>query len=188
MFRTRVAALAATAAAGLLAITACGELNGSAQPDSDALQPLPVLDDVEVAPGVTLAKAEVGKLGAVVTDQNGRTLYRSEKDKANPSVSNCTGDCATKWPPVIIEDPATVKLDDIEQSLVGTVVRADGTQQLTLAGYPLYRFVKDIRAGDINGQGVDGTWFASTPQGKKAREVKKPDPPADPGGGGYGYR
>jgi predicted lipoprotein with Yx(FWY)xxD motif len=188
MFRTRVAVLAATAAAGLLAITACGELNGSAQPDSDALRPLPVVDDGEVAPGITLSSAEVAKLGEVVTDQHGRTLYRSEKDKASPSVSNCTGDCATKWPPVIVDDPAAVKLDDIDKSLVGTVARADGTQQLTLAGYPLYRFVKDSRAGDINGQGVDGTWFASTPQGKKAREVKKPDPPAGSGGGGYGYR
>ena len=54
MFRTRVAVLATTAAAGLFVITACGELNGSAQPDSDALQQLPVIADSEVAPGITL--------------------------------------------------------------------------------------------------------------------------------------
>jgi predicted lipoprotein with Yx(FWY)xxD motif len=185
MFRTRVAALATTAAAGLFVITACGELNGSAQPDSDVMRPLPAVADSEVAPGITLAAAQVGKLGPIVTDQNGRTLYRSEKDKANPSVSNCTGDCATNWPPVIVDDPAAVKLDDVDKSLVGTVDRADGTKQLTLAGYPLYRNAKDTRAGDINGQGVGGTWFASTPQGKKAQEAKKS--PAD-SGGGYGYR
>jgi predicted lipoprotein with Yx(FWY)xxD motif len=185
MFRTRAAVLAITAAAGLFVITACSELNGSAQPDSDALQPLPVVADSEVAPGITLGAAQVAKLGAVVTDQNGRTLYRSDKDKPNPSVSNCTGDCTKSWQPVTVDDPAAMKLDDIDKSLIGTVDRADGTKQITLGGYPLYRFVKDSRAGDINGQGVGGTWFASTPQGKKAQEAKKP--PADSGGGGDGY-
>jgi len=184
MFRTRVAVLATTAAAGLFVITACGELNGSAQPDSDAMQQLPVIADSEVAPGITLAAAQVAKLGAVVTDQNGRTLYRSDKDKANPSVSNCAGDCAMTWQPVTVDDPAAVTLDDIDGSLLGAVDRADGTKQVTLGGYPLYRFAKDTRAGDINGQGVAGIWFASTPQGKKAQEAKKP---ANSGGGGDGY-
>jgi predicted lipoprotein with Yx(FWY)xxD motif len=184
MFRTRVAVFAATAVSGLLAVTACSELNGSAQPDSDVVRQRSVVDLDSVTPGLTLAAARVAKLGAVVTDQNGRTLYRSDKDRSNPSVSNCNGDCEKNWPPVIVEDPATVQVDAVDQSLVGTVDRADGSKQVTLAGYPLYRFAMDTRAGDVKGQGLSGTWFASTPQGKKAPETKK----ADSGGGGYGYR
>ncbi len=88
------------------------------------------------------------------------------------------------WQPVTVDDPAAVTLDDIDGSLLGAVDRADGTKQVTLGGYPLYRFAKDTRAGDINGQGVAGIWFASTPQGKKAQEAKKP---ANSGGGGDGY-
>lgn len=112
-----------------------------------------------------MVAAKVGQLGVIVTDQNGRTLYRFEKDK--PSVSNCASDCATSWPPVTVKDPAELKLDSIDQSLVGTLERADGTKQVTLAGYPMYRFFKDSKAGDINGQGVNGTWFAATPSGGK---------------------
>lgn len=185
MFRTRGAVLAATAAASLLVLSACGELNGSAQPRPDGAVQQPASDS-EVVAGVRLSAAAVGPLGAIVTDQNGRTLYRSDKDKTNPSVSMCTADCAKNWPPVTVDDPAQIKLDDIDQSLVGTVDRADGTKQITLAGRPLYRSAKDSKAGDINGQGIGGTWFASTPQGNKAQAVKKADPPAN-SGGGSGY-
>jgi predicted lipoprotein with Yx(FWY)xxD motif len=34
----------------------------------------------------------------VVTDWQGWTLYRFEKDTPKPPKSNCAGDCATKWP------------------------------------------------------------------------------------------
>lgn len=55
-----------------------------------------------------------------------------------------------------------------EASLIGEVTRADGTKQLTVAGWPMYRYAKDTAPGDANGQGVGGTWFAAAPDGKKA--------------------
>jgi predicted lipoprotein with Yx(FWY)xxD motif len=177
MARTRVVVAAVAAVAGLMALSGCTK-----QVDST---PVAVEKPVEqqAVVGVKLAVAEVGPLGAVVTDQNGRTLYRFDKDKNKPSASNCNADCTKAWPPFVVADPAKVELGGVDQKLVGTVKRADGTVQLTLNGWPLYRSTKDSKAGDFNGQGINGTWFASTPQGKKA-EATQPAPAAD-GGSGY---
>ncbi|WP_328946716.1 SCO0930 family lipoprotein [Streptomyces sp. NBC_00250] len=105
------------------------------------------------------------KLGPLVTDAAGFTLYRFDKDTASPSSSACAGDCAKTWPPV----PASVtKPGGVDAARIGSVKRADGTEQLTIAGWPVYRFAKDTAPGQTNGQGVGGTWFAVTPDGKKA--------------------
>lgn len=69
--------------------------------------------------------------------------------------------------------------------LLGEVTRADGTSQLTVDGWPMYRYAKDTAPGQVNGQGVGGTWFAAAPDGKKA--AKNADgagvsEPADPAG------
>jgi predicted lipoprotein with Yx(FWY)xxD motif len=130
---------------------------------------------------VKLAAADAGTLGSVVTDQNGHTLYRFDRDKAKPSVSNCNDACAKSWLPVIVKDAGEVQLAAVDKNLVGTVSRKDGRIQLTLSGWPLYRYAEDRRAGDVNGQGVGGTWFASTPQGKKA-QAAAPAPVPDAGG------
>lgn len=120
------------------------------------------------APAVKLAVMKVAPLGAIVVDADGMTLYRFDKDTAKPSKSNCDGDCAQKWPPMIVSDGVEVEVDGVDKSVVGTVVRTDGAKQVTVNGWPLYRYFKDTKPCDIEGQGVGGTWFASTAAGKKA--------------------
>ncbi|MFI6444144.1 SCO0930 family lipoprotein [Kitasatospora sp. NPDC050543] len=117
-------------------------------------------------PGGTLAVRNDAKLGSVVTDGQGFTLYRFDKDTAKPPQSNCNGDCAKTWPPVMHE--GSIAGAGIDSSLIGEVTRADGSRQLTVGGWPAYRYAKDAAAGDTNGQGVGGTWFALAPDGKKA--------------------
>src|SRR5690349_24425790 len=51
----------------------------------------------------------VPRMGNVVTDGKGRVLYRFDKDKASPSKTNCVGDCAKLWPPLLADD--TLELD-----------------------------------------------------------------------------
>jgi hypothetical protein len=81
-------------------------------------------------------------------------------------------------------------LEGVDQSLVGTVVRKDGSKQLTLKGWPLYEFSNDKAPGQANGQGSGGTWFAVTPDGGKAGQGgaasngAAEQAPAD-GGSGY---
>jgi predicted lipoprotein with Yx(FWY)xxD motif len=199
MIRTS-AAIVSAAAAGLLALSGCSAKSGDAQENTEPAVEQPVADSS--AP--KLAVAQLGSLGSVVTDQNGRTLYRFDMDKAKPSVSNCNDDCAVAWPPVLVTDLSEVQLASVNKSLVGTVDRKDGGKQLTLGGWALYRYLDDKKAGDAKGQGIGGTWFAATPEGKKAAakaapqttkpqttkpqttkpEAPKPAPATDPG---YGY-
>jgi predicted lipoprotein with Yx(FWY)xxD motif len=123
-------------------------------------------------PAGQLTVATNPDLGKVLSDGAGLTLYRFDADTANPPKSNCNGDCATAWPPVPAND-ATAGAG-IDKSLLGEVTRADGTKQLTVGGWPAYRYAKDVNAGDVNGQGVGGKWFALAPDGKKATLASLP--------------
>ncbi|MFF9525127.1 SCO0930 family lipoprotein [Streptomyces achromogenes] len=120
-----------------------------------------------VTPAGKLTVASNPELGKVLTDGSGLTLYRFDKDTAEPPKSACSGDCATTWPPVPADD-ATAGAG-VDRALLGEVTRADGSKQLTIGGWPAYRYAKDVNAGDVNGQGVGGTWFALAPTGKKAK-------------------
>ncbi|MFI6339094.1 hypothetical protein [Streptomyces sp. NPDC050535] len=117
---------------------------------------------------VQLSASRAGALDPVVVNGAGFTLYRFDKDTADPSRSNCDGDCATTWPPVLISPGGRIFIDGVDKSDVGVVKRTDGTLQVTLGGWPVYRFSKDLKPGDTNGQGVGGTWFGVTPDGQKA--------------------
>jgi hypothetical protein len=62
--------------------------------------------------------------------------------------------------------------------LVGQIIRADGTRQLTYAGHPLYGFVGDTAARNTNGQGkiaFGARWAVLTATG---HEVTTPAQPA----------
>ncbi|MBP2475837.1 putative lipoprotein with Yx(FWY)xxD motif [Crossiella equi] len=117
---------------------------------------------------VQLSVGKAGALDPVVVDGGGFTLYRFDDDTAKPSRSTCVDACAKTWPPVLINQTSRIFLDGIPRSAVGAVQRPDGDWQLTLKGWPLYRFNKDLKPGEAKGQGVQGTWFAITPDGKKA--------------------
>ncbi|MER6619134.1 SCO0930 family lipoprotein [Streptomyces sp. NPDC000931] len=150
----------ATAGAGDVGSIGAGQAGGAqaSAPPSDTAGELNVSTDAE--------------LGKVVTDSLGLTLYRFDQDTAEPPASNCEDDCAKTWPPVPAED-ATAG-EGIDKALLGSVDRADGTKQLTVAGWPAYRYVKDVNAGDVKGQGVGGKWYALNPQGKKAQAADRP--------------
>lgn len=116
---------------------------------------------------VALARAKLGDLDPAVTNGAGQILYRSDKDPAKPPASRCTGSCTALWWPVLISPKGTIYLVDVPKQAVGTVRRDDGTLQVTLGGHPIYRYGEDAGTGTQKGQGVDGTWFAVSPLGKK---------------------
>jgi predicted lipoprotein with Yx(FWY)xxD motif len=116
-------------------------------------------------------------VGTVMTS-GGFTLYRFSKDKATPPTSTCTGTCASTWPP--IGGDAQPTLDGVDPKLIGTVVRPDGTKQLTVDGWPVYRYIKDMLPGTVNGRSVDG-WLAIGADGKPLTSgAKAPAAPAAP--------
>jgi predicted lipoprotein with Yx(FWY)xxD motif len=53
----------------------------------------------------------------------------------------------------------------LDASKFGTTTRTDGTTQVTFNSWPLYYFAKDLKAGDVTGQGVGTVWFVISPSG-----------------------
>jgi predicted lipoprotein with Yx(FWY)xxD motif len=133
-----------------------------------------------------LAAGEVDGVGQVVVDAAGFTLYRFDSDTADPPTSACSGDCAEVWPPLTVEDASAPAANGIDAGLLGTLTRDDGSVQVTLAGWPLYRYAEDGAPGDALGHGVGGTWFAVTPTGGRAAAGPDEDP-STAGSDGYGY-
>jgi predicted lipoprotein with Yx(FWY)xxD motif len=171
MTRSRSIALLAGTAAVLLAtgvLAGCGSGGGSrasaqAAPKSANGQP------------ATIGVADSG-LGKILVDSHRRTLYLFKKDSGTKSA--CTGTCASAWPPLRSSGNPVVR-GRADASLVGTTPRSDGKPQATYNGHPLYRFVKDTKSGDTNGEGLKafgGTWFAVSPAGNPVR----PPAPAPP--------
>ncbi|KMS88037.1 MULTISPECIES: hypothetical protein [Streptomyces] len=101
---------------------------------------------------------------------NQAALYRFDDDGADPSRSACEGTCAQKWPPVTIQEGGNVYLAGVDPKAVGAIRRTDGQIQVTVGGRPVYRFSGDSGPGDLNGQGVDGKWFAVGPAGDKVTQ------------------
>ncbi|MEU5878943.1 hypothetical protein [Spirillospora sp. NPDC047279] len=120
-------------------------------------------------------------LGRMLMDGGGRTLYRYDKDLARPSRSNCIGACAQTWPPA--RWFPDLKTTGVDRAAIGRLLRPDGTWQLTVGGWPLYRYAKDQGPGDALGQGMGGAWFVSKPNGAK---TTAPAPGPAQTGGGYG--
>ena len=115
-----------------------------------------------------VATAKVGNLGTVLVDGNGMTLYLFESDTG--STSTCTGSCAGTWPALTTSGSASAS-GGVDASLLGTSTRPDGTTQVTYNGHPLYVYSGDTAAGQANGEGIGGIWFAVTTQGSAAKAM-----------------
>jgi predicted lipoprotein with Yx(FWY)xxD motif len=198
---TRIALATATVVAVTAPITACSGI-GASDPYGEKVQSAPAApaapasssgapaqagpsdagstggantgETVAPAPRFALSTRQTKALGWVVADGEGWILYRFDKDKGRPApTSTCNGACAQKWPPVLWHGKPALK--GISSTIVGKVQRTDGTWQLTLHGWPVYRFAGDAKPGDWKGQGVGGTWHTIMRTG--ARNVVKPAAP-----------
>jgi predicted lipoprotein with Yx(FWY)xxD motif len=109
---------------------------------------------------VVINLSDTDPSAAHLVNADGFTLYFSLQDKTGKS--NCTGDCLTLWRPVF----ATGKIvtgSGVPAGKLGVIILDDGRRQVTYAGAPLYSYAKDNKAGDVNGNGLDGVWFVVTP-------------------------
>ncbi|MEV4642532.1 hypothetical protein AB0J80_34835 [Actinoplanes sp. NPDC049548] len=128
---------------------------------------------------VQLTAARAGDLDPVLVNGAGLTLYRFDKDNANPSKATCNGDCAAKWPPVTVKPGGRIFIAGVARKKVGVVKRDDGRLQITVGGWPVYRFAQDTEPGDTKGQGIGDTWFGVRPDGGKAGVESPAEPPAE---------
>ncbi len=123
--------------------------------------------------------------GTVLTNAQGKTIYWFAIDTA--TMSNCNGSCASFWPPVL--GKAVAASGTSLPHGFGTITRSDGKVQATYNGHPLYTYVGDTAAGQINGNGKNlsgGLWWAMTPSGAKLAAAPSSGSSSS-SSGGYGY-
>ena len=141
-------------AAASLVAAACG----GTTPSTVATSPAP-------ASMTVISVADNAKLGKILVDGSGKTVYLFEADKT--TVSTCYGDCATYWPPVLTTGAPDAG-PGVTASLLGTTQRKDRAKQVTYGGHPLYYVVTDHKTGDTTGQGVNNfgaPWDVVGPDG-----------------------
>jgi predicted lipoprotein with Yx(FWY)xxD motif len=101
------------------------------------------------------AKVGDSSLGKVLTDAKGMTLYTFDRDA--PGKSNCNGQCAQSWPPLL------ASVDAKPTGEWSVVTRDDGSKMWAYKGKPLYTWVKDTKAGDTTGESVNNVWRVAKP-------------------------
>jgi predicted lipoprotein with Yx(FWY)xxD motif len=175
-------------AGGALVLAACGSAaapsTNSSAPAAPAASSSATQQSSSSASTVTIMTGSTGK-GTVLTTAQGKTIYWFAID--TPTTSNCTGSCATFWPPVI--GKAVAASGTTLPKGFGTITRSDGTVQATYDGHPLYTYVADTAAGQISGNGKNlsgGLWWAMTPTGAKlGAAAAAPSTSSSSSSGGY---
>ena len=118
-----------------------------------------------------MVTAKHGKLGTILAAGPKKlTVYLFEADHGGSSA--CSGTCARFWPPVTTGGEPQTSGSAVSADL-GTIMRSDGTKQVTYKGHPLYFFAKDKDDGDAYGQGskaFGAEWYVLSAKGSKVDE------------------
>ncbi|TMG12405.1 MAG: hypothetical protein E6I00_06400 [Chloroflexi bacterium] len=175
--RSKIVLIGGLAAAALLA-TACGAGTPYASSPSTSPSPSQSVAPVAASPtanasaqptGTTIAVAKT-RLGRILVDSNGRTVYLFLADSG--STSNCnSAACVQAWPPVLTKGTPQAG-SGANAALLGTTTRRDGKTEVTYAGHPLYYFVSDKKSGDVTGQNINAfgaPWYVVSPSGMQIR-------------------
>ena len=140
-----------------LAAAACGGGGGAYGAGST-----PPSTGAAAAPAATATTLDLAssKLGQILADSQGRSLYLFEADTGTTSTCTSTA-CVAEWPPFIATGTPRVG-GGLAANQLGTTTRADGQQQVTYGGHPLYYFAGDTQPGTSAGQGLNdngGPWY-----------------------------
>jgi predicted lipoprotein with Yx(FWY)xxD motif len=174
-------AAAACAAGVALAASACSSGPASTSSDSTATAPSSSAPAQASSPAAAASesasssaspetvdlKSFSGIPGMALADEEGHAMYLWEADKNG--TSTCSGACAAAWPPVTTGGPPQAG-SGVSQSLLSMVKRADGTEQVTYNGHPLYYYAGDTGPGAAKGQGskdFGASWYVLSAKGAK---------------------
>ena len=112
----------------------------------------------------------------IVVDGSGRTLYHLSGETARHVL--CTGSCLRTWPPLTVGSRATKLVEGRGvQGRLAIFRRPDGRLQVTLRGFPLYRFASDRVAGQARGNGIHrsgGVWALVLARAPKLPPIPPP--------------
>lgn len=166
--RLPAAALALTAFA--LIVAGCGgsSMTSSTSSSQPSKTPVSAGGGSSGAAATTVSAAGNPKLGMILVNSSGLTLYDLQKDSGTESA--CYGSCAKVWPPLTTSG-APQAGEGATSSKLGTSKRTDGTTQVTYDGHPLYTYSADMSPGEANGNGITsfgGSWHALDSAGAEA--------------------
>jgi predicted lipoprotein with Yx(FWY)xxD motif len=99
------------------------------------------------------------KIGDVLADAKGYTLYWYSKDHKNGEPT-CSGQCLTAWPALKGKPEAAMGVT--LSGKLSSITRPGGVVQATYNGYPLYTYAQDMAPGEASGNGVGGVWHVIT--------------------------
>ena len=138
-------------------LAACGSSGSKTSSTATTTPSSPATTTAAASSGVAINAAQTS-LGKVLVNSQGRTLYHFTKDSATQIA--CAGSCGVTWPPVTVPSGQQPQAGSGVTGTLSVVKRPDGTQQVAMNGLPLYTYSGDTKAGDTNGQGFGGFWFA----------------------------
>jgi predicted lipoprotein with Yx(FWY)xxD motif len=178
MLRQHRSALLSLAGLAAVAVTVAGcgssspttPTTSSSTPSSSsaggAYGPAPATSTSTAASGGSAVDLATSKLGKILVDSKGLTLYLFVADTGTSST--CSGACAAAWPPLTTRGKPTAG-SGVKASLLGTSKRSDGTLEVTYAGHPLYYYAGDTAAGQTTGQALSqfgAPWYVVGADGK----------------------
>jgi len=165
-------ALTAVALAAAVALTACGSDDDGPGAADTATDKEPVVTRAKTeatrsprAQGTTV-KAADSEFGTMLFGANDQAIYMFENDRRDESA--CYDECAEEWPPVTTKGEPQAGAG-VEDSLLGTTKRRDGTLQVTYDGKPLYFYAHEA-PGEVRCHNVDlngGFWWVIGPDGDR---------------------
>jgi predicted lipoprotein with Yx(FWY)xxD motif len=107
-----------------------------------------------LAQSAPASSADTAK-GKALVSGDGMTLYTFDNDSKGKS--NCNGQCANLWQPLIATTDASASGD------FSLITRSDGRKQWAYKNKPLYGWSKDTKPGDTTGDGVNSVWHIAVP-------------------------
>jgi len=151
----------------VLILAGCGSSSTTSSTTTSSTSTSAAKTGTSVA-GLKVSSKSVSGLGAVLVNEEGKTLYVFAPDKK--SKVTCQGECASIWPPLRLGGGQKgVGSGAVSSKLLGADPDPEGGQVLTYAGWPLYTYTADTSAGSASGQGLNvngGYWYVISPSGK----------------------
>jgi predicted lipoprotein with Yx(FWY)xxD motif len=168
---TRVLTILAAVSALAVTLAACGDdedssdsaSGGGAATTEAATTTEETAPQAQAATGTTIKLGD-SQFGPVVFDGDDQAIYIFDKETG--PTSECYGECAAAWPPVLTKGEPQAA-GGVKQNLLGMTERDDGTTQVTYKGQPLYYYAHEA-PGEVTCHDVDefgGLWLAIDAEG-----------------------
>jgi predicted lipoprotein with Yx(FWY)xxD motif len=128
----------------------------------------------QVVKSATVKTRRINKLGVVLVNSRGLTLYMFKPD--HQKRVTCKRSCAAAWPPLKVKQGHRPTAGGAaKQSLLGSDKNPGGGRVVTYNRWPLYRYIGDSKPGQATGQATNlngGLWYVLSPSGQIIK--KKP--------------